>query len=346
MKFCLIDVEDARWLEALKTSPHDTYHRPEWIRGHEPIDGGDARAAVVADGQWRILIPLMRRPLDQGYWDAASPYGYAGPICSPGAPAEFIEAAISHAVQGLRTAGCVSLFVRLHPLLGLPHLPAAGELVDHGATISIDLTRSHEALWSETRKGHRSDINRARREGVTVHRDASEEHLGTFVGLYHDTMRRVGASGYYFFAEKDVRRLSRMLGDAMQLWLAVAEGEVIGGAIFLFSSNSGIVQYHLSAASQAGHARQPAKLILDDARRFAKDAGFRRLHLGGGLGAQADSLYRFKAGFGTDSHSFRSWRVITDEGAYRLFCQAQGRHSEAPEGFFPAYRAPLSGEDS
>jgi hypothetical protein len=344
VKIDLIGPADPRWDEMLASTPHDVYHRPEWALGHEQADGGDATAVFARDGGARMLIPLIKRRLESGYWDASSPYGYAGPLSSQGVSAEFVDAAVERSVDELRAAGCVSLFVRLHPVLGLPTQPSMGHLVEHGQTVSVDLTLSHEALWAQTRKGHRSDINRARREGVIVAPDAAGEHLDTFVELYHSTMRRVGASSYYFFAEKEVVKLAAMLGDAMQLWVALEGDVVIGGALFLFSPSSGIVQYHLSAASEAGQARQPAKLILDEVRRFAKDAGFRRLHLGGGLGAGADSLYRFKAGFSTDSHAYASWRVVIDEDVYRRLCEMRGGRREPPEGFFPAYRAPSAGE--
>lgn len=344
MRFDLIGPADPRWREMLASTPHDVYHRSEWALGHEKLDGGTAGAVLVEDGGSKLLIPLIRRPLEHAYWDACSPYGYAGPLCSQGAPEHFVDAAVEHAVNALRDAGCVSLFVRSHPLLPLLRQPLAGDVVEHGQTVSADLTCSHDVLWSQTRKGHRSDINRARREGVTATRDGAGEHLGAFVDLYHATMRRVGASDYYFFAEEDVRRLAEMLGEAIQLWVAFEGEAVIGGALFLFEASSGIVQYHLSAASEAGQARQPAKLILDEVRRFAKDSGFRRFHLGGGLGAETDSLYRFKSGFATDAHTYSSWRLIIDEDVYRRLCIARGGEGESPEGFFPAYRAPSRGE--
>jgi len=84
--------------------------------------------------------------------------------------------------------------------------------------------------------------------------------------------------------------------------------------------------------------------MIHAAREWAKERGNRILHLGGGNGAQHDSLFYFKAGFSKERHPFITWRIITDEAAYdtlvgRWQACLNVRAGER-NGYFPAYRDP------
>src|SRR5690606_29073526 len=95
----------------------------------------------------------------------------------------------------------------------------------------------------------------------------------------------------------------------------VRQGEsILASAIFI--EVGGLVQYHLSGSDPASLKLQPTKLLLDHVRTWAKERGCTRLHLGGGTGGAADSLFKFKAGFGSGRHRFRTWRAILDADAY------------------------------
>jgi hypothetical protein len=338
MRFRFLEATDPLWTQTLAHVPHDVYHRPEWALGFESADGGRAGAVFVEDGERRLLVPLVRRQLDDGEWDATSPYGYASPVVSHGAGTDFTNAALETAIEALGGAGCVAWFVRMHPLLELPGPIHLGTMIDHGLTVSIDLQLPEEQLNAQMRKGHRYDINRARRSGIVVHRDDHGEHLEAFVDIYHDTMRRVGARAYYYFSAADVRRQKRLLGSQMQLWVAFDGSEAIGASLFLTASSTGFVQYHLSGATERGQRHQPAKLIIDEVQRWGKDAGYRRLHLGGGLGAEEDSLFQFKAGFSPETHTFKSWRAVLRPTSYAQRCAKAGLSVRSGIGFFPAYR--------
>jgi hypothetical protein len=61
------------------------YHLPEYVVMDAPLSGG-APAAVRYDELGRVLLlPLGVRPIpDSGMRDAASPYGYPGPVSNAG----------------------------------------------------------------------------------------------------------------------------------------------------------------------------------------------------------------------------------------------------------------------
>lgn len=328
---------DPRWVEALDRCEHDVYHRPPWATASAPADGGEPIAVLVTDGPDVLLAPLVRRPLSGGRWDATSPYGYPGPIVGRDHRSGFVDAAMEALAGGLGAAGAVTAFLRLHPILNR-HWPAGpGTVVAHAPTVTVDLRRSAEEHWAETRSGHRSDINRARRAGVTVRRDTDLALLPRFVATYRRTMERVDATAYYFFDDRYFEELAAGLGNDLHLWVAELDGTLVGASLFCTAWSSGIAQYHLSATVDEHRRLQPSKVILDEVRAWGRTSGLRHLHLGGGLGRDDDPLLRFKLGFSSLTQPFRTQRLVLDESAYRAL--SLNEVDDDRQGFFPAYRA-------
>lgn len=342
----LLDAAGPAWRDVLARCRHDCHHTSGWLKACEHGDGGTALAVHVRGGrregqrdeQHDMLVPLVRRELASGDWDATSPYGYAGPVFSDGAPDGFADDAVQAALSFLREQGCVSWFIRLHPLINDGWRSRHGLVVEHGPTVSIDLRKSPEEHWRETQSRHKLGINRARRAGVTVRMDSGFEAIPQFIDIYNRAMDRLGASGYYYFGQRYYEELVDRLGDALLLFVAEEAGRVIGGAMFTLAPEAGIMQYHLSAADNDFRHRQPAKMIIHAAREWGREHGFSRLHLGGGLGSQQDSLFEFKRGFSTDTHMFRTQRLVVDAEKYVALSGGEASVLEDLGGFFPAYR--------
>jgi hypothetical protein len=79
--------------------------------------------------------------------------------------------------------------------------------------------------------------------------------------------------------------------------------------------------------------------MLDCAIDWAKAAGNRVLHLGGGVGSRYDSLFRFKTGFSNLRSGFDTWRIICNHKRYDELTEAAGLSHAPIDGLFPAYRA-------
>ena len=269
--------------------------------------------------------------------DAASPYGYSSALFSGGsewpirAVRSFVEACAAHEIA--------SVFVRLHPLLCPPAdaLDCVGARVTHGNTVHVDLTLSEQALRDGQRSGHRYEIRRLYSEGFRVVIDDWSLY-DCFVDIYLQTMRRHAADPYYLFSTEYFRGLRDALGQHLHLIAVRAPNQTIAAAGLFFETDR-IVQYHLSGTAEEYLRFAPSKLMLDQAIIWAKNAGNRVLHLGGGVGSSDDALFQFKLGFSKLKTPFQTWRIICDSAMYARAAGGAGRCSESILDFFPSYRS-------
>jgi len=164
--------------------------------------------------------------------------------------------------------------------------------------------------------------------------------IAAFRTLYDATMARVGAAAGYLFPAAYYAQLAEGLGDDLMVLIARdPEGRPLAGALFTAEDSSGLAQYHLSG-SAGGSGLQATKLLIATAREVLRARGLEVLHLGGGRGAEDDSLFRFKAGFSARRHRYRSLRRMLDPVEYARRCGAVGIDPAAGDaGYFPAYRA-------
>ena len=326
------------WTEALRTLRHDMYHEPAYVVLDAALYGGSPVAFHYQEDGHRLLMPLIVRDIpDTDLRDALSPYGYPAPVADTTDPA-FWDRACAAMTETLRAYRIITAFVRMHPLLeaALPVLGEHGRLVRHGETVSMDLTLSLDEMWSQTRSDHRNHINRARRAGTKVVFD-DWDRLAEWVDVYHDNMRRVGATDYYFFTYDHLAALHEAVGDRMHLAVALEGDEVVGGNTFF--EHDGIATGYVSSTRRA-RGRYADEMLYDEVRRFCKARGDTVFHLGGGKGGSNDSLFSYKSGFSPSRHPFHTWRVVADPAAYRKL--VSDRRPEAdPEDLaatFPSYR--------
>ncbi|GAB3106025.1 hypothetical protein GCM10027081_38290 [Cupriavidus yeoncheonensis] len=323
----------------LKRCSHDCYHLPGWMRAAEFGDGGKACAVYATDGENELLVPIIRREVDAGGWDAVSPYGYGGPAVSDAVSQDFLDQAMAAIVNRLREAGCISWFIRLHPLLNVDWHSAVGELVEQGRTVSIDLAKTAEEHWQETCSSHRRNIRKSLEAGVTARIDQDFEAMPTFIKLYRQSMERLDAADYYHFDDRYYEALTGGLGASLKLFVAEEGGAIIAAALVTVARAAGIIQAHLYGMDERYAHRQPQKIITHAVRAWGRESGLKRFHLGGGVGgSSSDSLFHFKKGFSPDTHAFRTHRVIVHPEKYLTLCGGDRSVLSDMTRYFPAYR--------
>jgi serine/alanine adding enzyme len=262
--------------------------------------------------------------------DVTTPYGYGGPVAvGPEPPLERFSKAYE---RWCAERGVVSTFAVFHPLFANHrYAPSTFRLERLGETVGWRLEGAEDP-GERMHSHHRRLARKASAAGVDVTVHERPERLDDFVELYGGTMRRTGATPFYFFPDRYWDLLS---SDTSLVRVdASLDGELAASLLCLASPPW--LHYHLGASSERGRAVGANHLAFREAARWAHDRGFRAFHLGGGVGGRADSLLDFKRRFdrggpldayiGKAVHDRERYRALTDS-----------RQVERDD-FFPAYR--------
>lgn len=346
-EFLELDPADSLWLAGVATAEHDIYHRPSYSKLEAGRTGHRAAAGYVSWATGAMLVPYLVRSIEgTDLSDLVSPYGYSGALLLGESDASTRSGAVQALWNGLREAGYCSAFLRLHPLLTAAHDAFAPEdLHLTGEVVVVDLTKAPEDIWTGMRKEARRVVRRSREAGISVEFcEAGATALREFSEIYIETMRRVGAADLYYTLDHDYfRALSRGLGEDLELSVATAGDSVLCSG--LWSQSAGIVQSLLGGTRTDALRLQPNVIETYAGILHYREMGAKMLNLGGGVGAQRDSLFRFKRSFSPDTRAFHSVRKVLDEATYKALtlerARAIGTTAEqlASIGYFPAYRA-------
>ena len=364
----LIPGSDPEWDQWLSAVPHDFHHLGRHHELWEELGHGEAWMAVVGSSDrflaWPYLlrqIPQDEAPLGEALYDITSVDGYAGPLCYGCRPGDaFLASALDMLFRHWEDSRVVSVFTRFHPVLrnegvaagpeGVPEClsesPAMHGLRHHGHTVSMDLRLNEEEARQQYRRNHARQIRKAQAQGVVAHVDPSPEAFEAFVRLYYGTMERNQADTHYFFPETFLRGMVEMLGEGAAIHTVTYEGRIV--AAMLLTEYQGIVHALLGGMDETVSHLTPTKVLLDNARQWAKARGNRYFHLGGGRGCQdSDPLFYFKSGFSSSRHCFYTGRWILNSSLYDSLVAGRRQSAEANQSilsspdFFPLYRAPL-----
>ena len=266
-----------------------------------------------------LVAPLVVREIEgTGRFDAISPYGYPGFRSEGEAAKPVLPAAIDFSGTGL-----VSAFVR-HSL---------GQVPLTGATARNVCLLSDPELERKSRMSDRQQIRKNLRRGYEVEfvpgpASGREERAG-FFRAYTETMVRTGAAERYFFDEG----YFDLILASEKTWLALArDAEGIIAAASIAAASDGLMHYYLSGTADSNLRDSPMKNVIESMIEFAAEKGL-PLNLGGGI-TPGDPLEEFKRGFANREEQWFTSELVCDPATYEELSPA-----EAPEGFFPAYRA-------
>lgn len=301
-------VDDGTWLQIAREDPDATFfHTPMWrelaVRGAGRC--ADASFRVTLPGGVRAVFPLQELLPRNGrgrYLLSTYPYGYGGPVA-----------------DGTLGAGDLRRLYRLAQaaattVTGNPRRPAPPDVLGWSAreltTQALDLAPGYEALQRNFSKGHRAAITQARRKGVTTRLAESLDDYRAYYGVYEDSIRRWGeaASPRYPWTLFAVGwELAQRHPDALRLWLAEHEGDLVAGA-WVFYWNGHVMYWHAANLERAFELR-PASLLLATAIEDACERGlgvFDFGHSGGHEGPEA-----FKRRFGATERPLVTLEYVT-----------------------------------
>ncbi|WP_290756643.1 MULTISPECIES: GNAT family N-acetyltransferase [unclassified Exiguobacterium] len=290
-----------------------------------------------------LIYPYLRRRIPGTLFeDITTPYGYGGPSFKGIWSLDQIREARERFERYCNETGIVTETVRFHPLL---HNQELGQYWCHQTeilqpTVTLELTDPFEMIESDFSQMTRRNIRKARREGVTIRLGRPEEYRD-FAHLYQMTMDKHQADARYYFDQTYFDHFADGRINNVLL-LAEHEGRIIAGCIVLTGRQ--FAHYHLGASDPVSLVLRPNHLLFAEMIRWAKQAGFQALHLGGGTTrSNTDSLLAYKRSFSANQTFFGLGTSILDATIYeRLTRQFERQHPETQMGhWFPLYRTPI-----
>lgn len=322
----------------------DVYFTPNWGQVHASVEGGEVETFEHETDYGAIRHMFIRRSIPGDHpvqlWDITTPYGYGGPLVTDAAPGRR-QLLVESFAAAFRTycldTKIVSEFVRFHPLVNnAADFQRMYSLSPGRKTVSTRLDIAGDVMANFS-KSCRKNIRRALSAGVTGHIVEAPKDLCQFRKIYHSTMDRNQAAGFYYFGDDYFERFVEELDCQLVCVEARLGGEVIAMNLCMVSRD--VIHIHLSGTLPESLHLSPAYILRHKLAQWGQESGLKLIHHGGGrTDSDEDPLYRFKKQFGEDtSGRFHVGRRIWNPEAYGDVCQAAGVPSDL-DGYFPAYR--------
>jgi hypothetical protein len=341
------DAADRRaWVRLWEQSPmQHPFAHPDlcWLlRPHH----GRLMAATMTVGSGHILYPFFLRDIDDAgplRQDIISPYGYGGPLHWGLDSVEESAAQFWARFGGWADeSGVVSEFVRFS-LFGDELLPYPGPTRERQTNYVRDLDVPEEELWLGVESKVRSNVRRARKEGVRVVVDTRGEHLQDFLRIYHGTMERRDSAAWYRFDADFFSGLHAALPGRYAYVMAEHEGRIVSADLLLLSADSGY--YFLGGTDRDSFSARPNDLVKFEAMSWLRHSGRSSYVLGGGVQPK-DGLERYKRGFAPrGAVPFTTGERVFAPKAYESLVNSAKQQFatagvvwEEADGFFPEYR--------
>lgn len=352
---CLTVKDRDAWLALLKQLPsdqRDIHYHPDYLAIYEKTYADQAFLVVWTGQDGTIFKPIMMRniPTDISSTkccDFASVYGYGGPLAVGNPSARDIQDFAQGFQDFAQQNAAVTDFALLNPKFTDAHkqnLPATQPVDYRKEVVVADLTPSLPAIWARIDDRQRKAVLSARKAGVEIiASDGSDADYDAYYVRYLDTMGTVNARAFWHFPDDYFHNCRDCLGaENVTLLHARYHGEIIASFFHIHMYDT--VYYHFSCADLAARKLNPTPLLMLDSLIWAKGAGFKWFHLGGGRTDGADPLFTFKNSFSHQTLPLYSTQSILDPTAYESLTTAvktreKQTHGDALESaFFPRYR--------
>lgn len=339
--------EKSEWDILVKQfTDYDIYYLSGYVCAFEQNGDGIATLFYYEKDETKAINIFMKRDisfsevwkgkLERGkYFDIATPYGYGGFLIE-GPDIEGVQKEFQYYCQ---KEHIVSEFVRFHPMLeNWLGLGAYYTTNCAGNTVYMDI-QNETTIWNNLTTKNRNMIRKAKKSGLRTYWGRDEAIIQEFMEIYNETMRKDQAADYYYFDRKFYESILEDIPNNALWFYVKLEEKIVAISIFIMAN--GKMNYHLSASRKEYQKFAPTNLLLYDAAVWGSQNGCQTLHLGGGLGAQSDSLYKFKKSFNrNEDKQFWTGKRIFDKDTYDYLMEMRTQLEDISNknDYFPEYR--------
>jgi hypothetical protein len=161
---------------------------------------------------------------------------------------------------------------------------------------------SEDELVGRLSRGAKSNLNQARKKGVSIRTAQNEEDVRAYYMIYQDTLKRWGEATLLVYPEKLFMNIFSKQGDSVKIWLAEIDQTIIAGAVIFYWNQ--VVSYWHGAALKDYLDCYPNNLLHMEIIKDACHKDFRYYDFGPSGGQ--DGVVRFKKSFGAEKREFLS----------------------------------------
>lgn len=182
----------------------------------------------------------------------------------------------------------------------------------------LDLSLDEKVLFENLHSKHRNVIKKAEKDGVLI--KWGHEYLSDFYPVYQDTLARQKLN---YFSLNDLENMcSGVLTDHVQVFVAVKDGKVQGGAMFLFAANDSV--YYLLGGSLPVPHIGSLNFLHWSAICYFKSKNVAIYDFVGArikpqIGSKLEGIQRFKSRFGSDLRVGYLWKFPINSFKYFLY---------------------------
>jgi hypothetical protein len=336
----LITIQDRlEWIHYVnKAAEYDFYHT--WH--YHSLETTDTPLLFVYEqNQDFIAIPLLKRSIPEStYFDLTCVYGFSGPFSNKkmkDLDDDLIEQFKADFLKFLDDEKIVSVFCRMHPFYPQQLvLEKFGGVCDNGKTVVMDLSVNIEEQRRKYKPKTRRAINIAREKGYRLVEESGAQAIKTFFELYSQSMKRVGASEYYYFNENYFSKVVNTEEYDARI-VMVYDGDIVIASTIIMLTN-GIMQGHLIGVRPEYVEFSPIRYLVDELTIFGRIAGINYFNLGGGVGFKEDNVFQGKIALTDLTFDYKSWRYIANPCVYKQLLAQKGINEDTDVDFFPLYR--------
>lgn len=190
-------------------------------------------------------------------------------------------------------------------------------------TFWLNLKSNEEELMAGMKSKTRYNVRLAKRKGVEVKEDSSNEGFEDYWRLMKETTER---QGFYAHDKNYHEKVWQMMNKSGQAHLFKAEkgGEVL--TCWMVFVLNGVIYYPYGASSRKHRELMANNLMMWEVIRFGKKKGCRLFDMWGSLGPEPDKkdpwygFHRFKEGYGGELVEFvGSWDLVINPLAYWIY---------------------------
>jgi hypothetical protein len=368
MKFDILrchGTDRGQWQSLVRRLPpfkRDIHYLPEYGEIYEKTFGFEPCLAFFGDQDKFVIQPFVKRCLNDlpflrhvgpetHYHDISNPYGYGGPVANTESMDGFdqlIDAFNRQFCSYCRDENFASEFTALSPLTPESSLKMytarLGAKFEKNVVV-VDLDKCDRTIWRQFSRGHKSNIKKAQKNGVTVERlPVTPENIELFHCMYLNTMQRHQAASRWFFKKAYFQNCCDLLGsDNVSLFVSKVEGAIASAYLLMHAFST--AYYHFGASESRYFGLRPNNLLMYETILWAKSKGFLHYHLGGGVSTSRDDpLMQFKRGFSDTLRPLYVYYRVHHRDVYEELCRLKREHEKHngmpsdERDYFPFYR--------